>query len=130
MKSVRILLCLLIAAWSTTVPAADDPSIKGETRTGVQAAMDQHIQSNVLKGKYIIYDSLTGKLHRLVLKGLHEGIVKKGEFYVSCADFTDQSGKMYDIDFLAAEKDSSFQVLQALVHSVEGKKRKYHVEDE
>ena len=128
MKSVRIVISLLIAAWSTTVPAGDDPSIKGKTRTGVQAAMDQHIQSNALKGN-IIYDSLTGKLHRLVLKGLHEGIVKKGEFYVSCADFTDQSGKMYDIDFLAAEKDSSFQVLQALVHSVEGKKRKYHVEE-
>ena len=62
-------------------------------------------------------------------KSLHTGIVKKGDFYVSCADFADNKGNLYDIDFLVGEKDEQFSVIQALVHSVNGNKRKYDVEN-
>lgn len=128
MKTVVYTAIAFLTLVSQPVFAADDPSIKGDTRTGIQSAMAGHIEANMLKDHYIIYDSLTGTLHRLVFKKLHEGIVKKGDFYVSCADFTDGSGRKYDLDFLVADSDSTFRVLQGLVHSVDGKKRKYHVE--
>ena len=44
-------------------------------------------------------------------------------------DFVDGQNRKYDIDFLVVEKDGSFRVLQPLVHSIDGKKRAYHLEE-
>ena len=80
-------------------------------------------------GKYIIFDAVTGNLLKLDFKDLHIGIVKKGDFYISCADFVDDNENKYDIDFLVAEKNGGFTVFQSIVHSVNGEKRIYHVGD-
>ena len=37
--------------------AADDPSIKGQMRTGIQAAMSEHVKYNSVDGRYAIYDA-------------------------------------------------------------------------
>jgi len=47
---------------------------------------------------------------------------------VSCADFQDQEGRVIDVDFLVLANHGQLQVTQGIVHSVEGKKRKYHLE--
>ena len=74
------------------------------------------------------YDPVADRLVRLELVELHDGIVQKGDFYVSCADFTDEAGVTYDMDFLVLETAEGYRVNQAIVHSVDGKKRKYHIE--
>ena len=73
-------------------------------------------------------DSMEGKLLKLKLDELHNGIVKKNGFYVSCADFKDQNGRKIDIDFLVRPSGDRLITTQALVHSVNGEKRKYHLE--
>ena len=90
--SFLMLVTLAIPAFT-----ADDPSIKGEVRTGVQSAMNDHVKENTLGEEYIIYDSGDGNVKGLTFKELHSGIVKKGDFYVSCADFTDSSGNLYNV---------------------------------
>jgi hypothetical protein len=55
-------------------------------------AMHTHIQHNTVDGKYIIYDAVTDQLQRLVFKELHSGMWEKGDFYISCSDFTDNAG--------------------------------------
>ncbi len=120
---------ILIAGMVTTAFAGNDPSIKGKVRTGIQAAMNEHVGQNTVGDKYVIYDAVDGALKKLTFKKLHKGIVKKGDFYVSCADFVDRQDRKYDIDFLVVEKDGSFRVLQSLVHSIDGKKRTYHLEN-
>ena len=125
----KILTAALLLGLTTAAFTADDPSIKGATREGVQRAMQSHIAKNTLADRYVIYDAQTGHLNRLAFKELHAGIVKKGDFYVSCADFLDGQGKKYDIDFLVAQKNGAYHVLQGLVHSIDGEKRKYHVEN-
>jgi len=129
MKHV-IYTILFLMLVTPTIPAftADDPSIKGEVRTGVQSAMNDHVKENTLGEEYIIYDSGDGNVKGLTFKELHSGIVTKGDFYVSCADFTDSSGNLYDVDFLVAESNGELRVYQALVHKVNGEKRKYQVE--
>jgi hypothetical protein len=128
MQLPRLFTLLIVAAMAVPVFAGDDPSIKGETRTGVQKAMQEHIVQTTIGDRYIIYDAVAGDLKELKFEELHKGIVKKGEFYVSCADFVDAQGKKYDLDFLVAEKEGSLRVFQALVHSIDGKKRAYHLE--
>ncbi len=108
--------------------AADDPSIQGKARTNTQSAMSEHINENTYDGKYIIYDAVTGKLLRLDFGELHKGIVKKDDFYVSCADFSDSKGNKYDLDFLVVDNGVNFEVFEAIVHKVDGNKRKYDLE--
>jgi len=120
---------IIIVGVSTAGFAGDDPSIRGQMRTGIQAAMNEHIKDNMVNGWYAIYDAKKGELKWLALDKLHEGIVKKGDFYVSCADFVDAQGKKYDIDYLVAQEEGSYRVLEAVVHAEDGKKREYHLED-
>lgn len=108
--------------------AADDSTIKGSLRENIQSSMKEYIEHQSISGSIYVYDAVDGKLLKLKLDKLHEGIVKKGAFYVSCADFKDQNGRKIDIDFMVREKDDKLITTQALVHSVEGEKRKYHLE--
>lgn len=110
------------------VLAADDPSIKGDLRQSIMDSMMTYIENRLVNDTFYIYDSSQGKLLKLKYDKLHEGIVKKGEFYVSCADFYDSSGKKIDLDFLVVKDGSELKTIQAVVHAVDGKKRKYHLE--
>ena len=124
------LIAILVACVAPAAFAGDDPSIKGKLRTDIQKAKSTHIDENSVKSKYLVYDAVAGKLQSLVFKGLHEGIVKKAEFYVSCADFVDGSGRKFDLDFLVVEDGGKLKVTQGLVHSIDGENRKYHLEAE
>ena len=127
MKSITVALFFL--AFTLTAFAADDPSIKGDTRRAVQAAMQEHIGQNTVNGHYILYDTVTDDVLKLKLAKLHDGIVKKADYYVSCADFHDRDGTYFDLDFMVIEKDGKFRALQGIVHKVGDVKRKYHLEN-
>lgn len=109
--------------------AGDDPSIKGELRNKIQASMDKYIKKNTINGIYAHFDPVTGKLLRLKLDYLHSGIVRQGDFFISCADMIDQSnGKVVDMDFFVRDSFGKLVTTQAIVHKADGKKRKYHLE--
>lgn len=91
--------------------------------------MQTFIDRNTVDGVYSIYDPIDGKLRQLTLVELHAGIVKKGNYYVSCADFIDSNKKIVDLDFLVIPAGDRLQVTQAVIHSADGKKRKYHLEN-
>ena len=115
---------------SASAFAADDTSIKGELRANITKAMLEHVGANTVDGDYIIYDAVDGQLLRLKFDSLHDGIVKKGDFYVACGDFNAHDGTYYDLDMLVAEQtDGSMRVLQSIVHKREDEKREYHVHD-
>lgn len=108
--------------------AADDPSIKGDLRNNIKASMNQYIEGQTFDGSMYLFDSTQGKLLKMQLVELHDGIVKKGGFYVSCADFRDHNDRLVDIDFMVRPRDGQLITTQAIVHSIDGKKRKYHLE--
>ncbi len=110
--------------------AADDPSIAGDLRVGIKKAMLEHVAANSVDGRYVFYDAVDGELLRLQFDALHEGIVRKGDFYVACGDFTAADGTYYDLDMLVAERpDGGMRVLQSIVHKKGDQKRRYHVEN-
>ena len=127
MKNVILCLSLMFLLPSQAL-AGNDPSIQRAQRQDIQKAMAQHIQSHSHQGKYLVYDAVAGQLKHLKLKALHTGIVKKNGFFVSCADFVDRNGKLYDLDMLVLQRGKGYQVVESVVHAVAGKKRKYHLE--
>ncbi len=108
--------------------ADDDPSIKGELRQNIQTSMRNYIRSETLDGTFFLYDPVEGKLLRLRLDHLHDGIVRKGDFFVSCADFVDQNGRKMDVDMLVRGSHNKLITTQAIVHAVDGSKRQYYLE--
>lgn len=50
---------------------------------------EENIKQNSVDNKCIIYDAVAGELKKLEFDKLHRGIVKKVDFYVSCADFVE-----------------------------------------
>ena len=120
---------MLLLGTGALALAADDPSIQGEPRDKSQKAMAEHIDQNQIGGEYVVYDGIEGELLLLEPVKLHEGLVKKGDYYVSCADFVDLDGNKYDLDFLVAEQGGEYRVYDAIVHKKNKDKRKYHVHD-
>ena len=106
---IALALAVLLAS---TAHSADDPTIPAEEKALVQKAMEDHIAANRVGEDYIIYDAVSGDLRRLRFSQLHAGVVRKGGFYVSCADFTTSQGTPIDVDFLVAAGEDGLRVLE------------------
>ena len=120
----------ILITFAATFPtfAANDPSIKGNLRHNIIDSMNQYIQTQSIDKTMYVYDAVDGKLLKLTLDELHDGVVNKSGFYVSCADFKYQYGRNFDVDFLVRPAYKSLVTTQALIHSVNGNKRQYHLE--
>jgi len=127
-KITNLGLLLASLTFSAAALSANDASIKGDLRMNIQQSMTDFIEHQTINEHLYVYDAVKGKLLQLKLEELHSGIVKKGDFYVSCADFIDQNGNKVDIDFMVRKANNSLITTQALVHSIDGIKRKYHLE--
>ena len=115
---------LLMLSFPVSALAGDDPGIQGETRKGIHAAMAAYIDQARVGGFYYIYDPVADSVLELKFKELHSGIVKKGTYFASCADFS-AGETAYDLDFLVAEKDGVFKVIDVIVHKAGDQKRDY-----
>ena len=129
-KSLGLIAASLILglALSSLTMAEDDPSIKGRLRQDIQTSMKSFIRSETIDGAFYLYDPVEGKLLRLKFDKLHEGIARKADFYVSCADFVDQNGRKVDVDLLVRDSTGKLITTQAIVHAVNDSKREYHLE--
>jgi hypothetical protein len=122
-----VVLALYVVLGGVGVGAAEQ-SIESQTQERVMSVLKSHVEGNSVDGKYVIYDAEAGKLKKLKFDKVHEGLMKNHGFYVSCADFVDDDGNKYDLDLLVADKSGSFQVVETVVHAVNGIKRNFHLE--
>lgn len=118
MKTTLLILAFL---FSTQILAKDK----------IQEAMKTYVNKLTEKNGFlpVVHQ---GKILKLkVLKsdkypdGFHSGVKSEKNFHASCADFTDEKGRKYDIDFLVSKSADGFKVVQPIVHSINGKKNRY-----
>ena len=106
-------------------------AVEDKDKSDVQKAMKEYVSTLVTSEGFfpIIHQGKVLKLTVLTSEkypdGFHAGVKNHGNLYTSCADFKDEQGNTYDVDFLVSGKDGNFQVVQPLVHSINGKKEKY-----
>ena len=129
-KLATAALSAIVLLAASAGSAADDPSIGEPIRSQIQASMAAFIEAKTIDGVYSHYDPVTGERLRLELAELHAGIVQKGDFYVSCADFVAPEGNKVDLDFLVLPDEEGVRTVQAIVHKADGEKRPYHLESE
>lgn len=78
--------------------------------------MKSFIRSQMIDRTLYLYDPVEGKLLLPQFDKLHEGIERKAEFYVSCDDFVDQTGRQVDVDLLVRDSAGKLITTQAIVH--------------
>lgn len=100
---------------STVKPSADN----------IRKAMKDHVLSRSAEtGTFDIYDVETAKTRKLSLIKVHERVGKTGDYYYSCADFTDtETGEMLDLDLDVEHKDGKLGVVDVRIHKLNGEER-------
>lgn len=96
-------------------PSADD------IRAEMKAYVDKKSQAT---GTFNILDPETGKARSLKFERVHERVGKTGDYYYSCADFTDaDSGEKLDLDLDLEDTNGKLAVVDVRIHKVNGKER-------
>jgi hypothetical protein len=126
----NFLLAGIIAAVVATpaLAAMDTVPLAASDEAAIQDAMDVFIKDHMKDGHYTVYDALGAGMVPLTFKQVHEGVRMIGGFYVSCVDFVDAKGTLYDIDLMVANDGRHYKVYQDLIHAVGTERRAYHNE--
>ncbi len=116
--ALAILTFAVLLPWSNSAFAGDDPSITGELRANIQQAILRAIDEGTVGGIYRFYDPLTQSVLSLEFTKLYSETLKKGDFYVRCAEFKDSRGRVVDVDFLVIPDGDEMRVTLAVVHKI------------
>jgi hypothetical protein len=96
-----------------------------------QTMKDYVLEKSKKTGTFDLYDTETGKTRKLSLVRVHERVGKTGDYYYSCADFTDtETGKLLDLDLDVEHKNGELSVVDVRIHKVSGKERYTYDEDD
>ncbi len=126
-----IILASLCAAglmlMAVAVSAADDPSIRGTLRPQIWETIDDYLVTQMPDGTMRLYDPIENRVLRLEITALPERVVRNGDFYVGSANCVDQDGRKIDVDFLVLQTEKPMQVMQAIVHKIDGVERRINL---
>jgi hypothetical protein len=107
------------------VSVADDPSIGLRLRSQIWETTDDYMVTQM--GVIHLYDPVENRVLLLENRKPHEGITRKGNFFVRCVDFVDQYGRKIDVDLLVPQTGKPMQVTQAIVHKINGMERQINL---
>ncbi len=113
-KHIWALLLTVITLTLTQLPVRAAPLSVGDKAT-LQAAMQLHIDKNLVDGAYLHLDFVNGDVQELYPTASHPLILKFGAYFVLCTDFITKDGKHYNVDFYIAPKGDGYQVFRSEV---------------
>ena len=128
MKKILITMFAIHFMWAGWALA--DMGIVETHRDAIQTAMANHIKDVSEKngnGMFPIFDPNQKTVIQLKFDRLHDFVVIRGKdypYFISCADFADKNGVIYDLDFLVSK---NHEVVAVLIHAINNKKTKYDI---
>ncbi len=128
MKKILITMLAIHFMWAGWALA--DSGIVESHRDAIQTAMANHIKEVSEKngnGMFPIFDPGQKTVIQLKFDRLHDSVEIKGRdypYFISCADFTDKNGVIYDLDFLVSK---NHEVVAVLIHAINNKKTSYDI---
>lgn len=126
-RTVILLLVLVLVSGFSAFGATDDPTVDAETREAIRQKTREYIAANTVSGTYHFYDVVTNEVIQLKFKKLHGGIRTTDDFFMSCADFENEDGTLYDMDFLLIQNETGeFVVTQPYLHGIDKQHRPFH----
>jgi len=107
MKKILITMLAIHFLWAGWALA--DSGIVESHRDAIQTAMANHIKEVSEKNgnsMFPIFNPSQKTVVQLKFDRLHDSVEIKGRdypYFISCADFTDKNGVIYDLDFLVSK---------------------------
>ena len=103
-----------LAAWALTIllclTTGQAMASKVGDKAALQAAMQQHIDRNLVDGTYLYLDEMSGKVQPLYPQKAHPVILRMGDYFILCSDFRDASNAAVNIDFYLARNGDKYVV--------------------
>ena len=82
-------------------------------RVRLQAAMQQHIERNLVDGAILHLNAETGRLEPLYPTQAHPVILTSGDYFVLCTDLRDKAGNSTPLDLYMAPRGRSYAVFRS-----------------
>lgn len=76
----------------------------------LQAAMQQHIERNLVNGAILHLNTETGVVRPLYPTQAHPMVIVMGDYFVLCTDLRDKAGNAMPLDLYMAPRGRSFSV--------------------
>lgn len=83
----------------------------------LQAAMQQHIERNLVNGAILHLDTVTGEVRSLYPTKAHPMVIEMGDYFILCADLRDKAGKAIPLDLYMAPRGRSFTVFHTEINN-------------
>lgn len=79
----------------------------------LQAAMQQHIERNLVEGAILHLNTETGVVRQLYPTQAHPMVIVMGDYFVLCTDLRDKAGTAMPLDLYMAPRGRSFTVFHS-----------------
>lgn len=110
----RLVMAMLALA-VLVAPARAESEVPASEAIGLQAAMQQYIEANLVNGALLRVDEATGNVHSYYPAKAHPKIMKVGKYYYLCANFRDVDGKEVMFNFYVAKAGSNYVFFHMLL---------------
>jgi len=117
---------------STNEHGGTAAAVSEPTNEDIRNAMTAYVTAqSAANGTFNVKDPDTGETASLTLVNVHERVGKTGDYYYSCADFTNaDTGELYDLDLDVADNDGTLSVVEVRIHKVAGEARYTYDDDD
>ena len=115
MKISKGLVCGLALVVSLAVMTGSAHSAPVSEKAALQAAMQQHIDRNLVEGAFLHLDMDTGQVRRLYPVSPHPVILRMGDYFILCSNFRDAAGESVNVDFYVARNADSYVIFHTAV---------------
>lgn len=127
MRRLRQLFTLLFICTLgvfAALPQPAEPQGAKEDDRAVRAAIASELDSSMRGGKLEILDPRSGQARTVTFVELHDAVHRTGDGSAyACADFKDESGKLYDVDVYVRGEDGGYRLKELVLHKADGKDR-------
>lgn len=113
--SRRLAALAMVAALCSDPPLAGAATLAAQEKAALQAAMQHHIDRQLVQGAYLYLVPGSGQVRVLHPVTSHPMILRMGAHFVLCADFIDAVGRPVNVDFYLAPRGNGYVVFHAAV---------------
>ena len=115
MHFILAILTLMGMSLVLTVDGWADQATETVDKARLQAAMQRHLDRQLVDGAILHLDLQTGEVEHLYPTQAHPMIMTLGNYFVMCSDLKDESGQSYPIDLYMAQVGNRFVVFRTVI---------------
>ena len=111
----RFVAFFCLVCLSASPALAVSKNLSAADKAGLQAAMFQHIDQQMVRGSFLHVDFKRGAVEKLSPAKAHPMVLRMGSNYVLCTTFRRKSGAKVNVDFYVARNDAGYTIFHTVI---------------